>query len=65
MADPQIGQGFNQDIAYRYTPGQTQAEYYSQKTGQTFGGADQLANYINTAYQGANATAANVFGVLA
>lgn len=63
--DPTIGQGFNQDIAYRYRPGQTQAEFYSQKSGQTFGGADQLASYINSNYQGANASADNVFGVLA
>lgn len=65
MADPTIGSGFNKDIAYRYKPGQTQAEFYSQNTGQAFGGADQLASYINSSYQGANATADNVFGVLA
>lgn len=65
MADPTIGSGFNKDIAYRYKPGQTQAEFYSQNTGQTFGGADQLASYINSAYQGANANPDNVFGVLA
>ena len=65
MADPQIGQGFNSDIAYRYKPGQTAAEFYSQKTGQTFGSPDQLASYVNQNYQGANADAQNVFGVLA
>lgn len=65
MADPQIGQGFNSDIAYRYKPGQIQAEFYSQKTGQTFGNSDQLASYVNQNYQGANATPDNVFGVLA
>lgn len=65
MPDPTIGQGFNQDIGYRYKPGQSQAEFYSQKTGQTFGSADQLAGYINSNYQGANADPSNVFNVLA
>src|SRR5689334_14786126 len=65
MADPTIGQGFNSDIATRYKPGQTQAEFYSQKTGQAFGTPDELANYVNTNYAGANATRDNVFGVLA
>src|SRR6185295_1392087 len=65
MADPTIGPVFNTDIAYRYKPGQTQAEFYSQKTGQTFGDPNALASYVNTNYEGANATADNVFGVLA
>lgn len=65
MADPIIGAGYNSDIAYRYKPGQTAAEFYSQKTQQTFGNADALASYINSTYAGSNATADNVFGVLA
>jgi hypothetical protein len=65
MADPTIGQGFNQDIATRYQPGQAQAEFYSQKTGQTFGNPDQLSSYLNSNYQGVNTTPDNVFGVLA
>jgi hypothetical protein len=44
MPDPTIGQGYNEDIAYRYKPGQTQAEFYSKKNNQTFGSADQLAS---------------------
>jgi hypothetical protein len=64
MADPQIGQGYNSDIAYRYNPGQSAAEFYSQKTGQTFGSPDQLSSYVNANYQGANTNAQNVFDVL-
>jgi hypothetical protein len=65
MADPQIGSGYNTDIAYRYKPGQTQAEFYSQKTGQVFGDPNQLASYVNSSYAGSNATGQNVFDVLA
>src|SRR5690349_17773933 len=65
MPNPIIGQGFNTDIAYRYKPGQTQAEYYSQKTGQTFGNPNDLASYVNANYQGTNANDQNVFDVLA
>jgi hypothetical protein len=64
MADPQIGQGFNSDIAFRYKPGQAAAEFYSQKTGQTFGSADELSSYVNSNYQGTNANSQNVFDVL-
>lgn len=65
MPDPIIGQGYNQDIAYRYKPGQTAAEFYSQKTGQVFGDSNSLATYINSTYSGTNANAQNVFDVLA
>jgi hypothetical protein len=65
MPDPQIGQGYKQDIAYRYKPGQAQAEFYSQKTQQVFNDPTALATYLNQNYQGAGATPENVFGVLA
>jgi len=60
-----IGTGYNQKIGTRISKVDNKTtEYYNTQTGQGFSNPNDLANFVNQNYSGANANSSNVFGIL-